>query len=111
MTTNEFEVICQKLDEQTEILKEISSRLVGVEEIAPVPVPEEERVLPEGKRVIRTKSTGDRVYLLDDVEKTKAWVTSPEILAKLGFEASDVEEVEDTSLLGYHMTASIYKVD
>lgn len=65
----------------------------------------------DGKRVIRTKSTGDRVYLIDENAKTKAWVTSPEILEKLGFALSDVEDVEDSSLVGYAMTASVYKVE
>lgn len=66
---------------------------------------------PKDKRVIRTKSTGDRVYLIDETAKTKAWVTSSEILEKLGFSMADVEEVDDSSLVGYAMTASVYKVD
>lgn len=65
----------------------------------------------DGKRAIRTKSTGDRVYVVDDNAKTKAWVTSPEILSKLGFEMADVQDVEDSSLLGYTMQPSVYKVD
>lgn len=74
--------------------------------------PEEpKRETPKDKRVIRTKSTGDRVYVIDEVAKTKAWVTSPEILTKLGFELSDVEDVEDKDLLGYAMTASVYRVE
>lgn len=70
-----------------------------------------ERELPKDKRVIRTKSTGDRVYLIDETAKTKAWVTSPEILGKLGFELSDVQDVDDKDLLGYVMTASVYRVE
>lgn len=74
--------------------------------------PEEpKKELPKDKRVIRTKSTGDRVYLIDEKAKTKAWVTSPEVLEKLGFGLNDVEDVEDKDLVGYAMTASIYKVD
>lgn len=73
--------------------------------------PEEpKRELLKDKRVIRTKSTGDRVYLIDEVAKTKAWVTSAEILDKLGFTMTDVEEVDDSALVGYAMTASIYKI-
>lgn len=66
---------------------------------------------PKDKRVIRTKSTGDRVYLIDETAKTKAWVTSPEILEKLGFGLNDVEDIDDKDLVGYAMTASVYKVD
>lgn len=65
----------------------------------------------DGKRAVRTKSTGDRVYLIDDNAKTKAWVTSPEILSSLGFEMADVVDVEDSSLLGYQMNPSIFKAD
>lgn len=72
---------------------------------------EEKPARTDGKRAVRTKSTGDRVYLVDDNAKTKAWVTSPEILSKLGFELPDVQDVEDSSLLGYQMVPSIYKVD
>jgi hypothetical protein len=72
---------------------------------------EPKRELPKDKRVIRTKSTGDRVYLIDETAKTKAWVTSPEILGKLGFELSDVQDVDDSDLLGYAMTASLYRVE
>lgn len=74
-------------------------------------VPEVPRDLPKDKRVVRTKSTGDRVYLVDETAKTKAWVTSPEVLAKLGFEMGDVQDVEDKDLIGYAMTASLFKVD
>lgn len=66
---------------------------------------------PKDKRVVRTKSTGDRVYLIDETAKTKAWVTSPEILGKLGFELSDVQDIEDSEMLGYAMTASVYRID
>jgi hypothetical protein len=82
---------------------------------APVEAPTEEavveRVLPEGKRVVRTKSTGDRVYLLDEVQKTRRWVTSPEMLQAVGFEQVDVVEVDDSELLKYNMGPAIYKVD
>lgn len=65
----------------------------------------------DGKRVVRTKSTGDRVYLIDPEAKTKQWVTSPEILASLEFELADVEDLEDAELVEYRMAPSIYKID
>lgn len=71
----------------------------------------EPRVLPEGKRVVRTKSSGDRVYLLDEVKKTRSWVTNPDVLQSLGFEVGDVVEVDDGTLLKYQMTSAIYKAD
>lgn len=74
-------------------------------------VSSEERVLPEGKRVVRTKSSGDRVYLIDEVKKTRQWVTSPEILEGLGFESGDVTETDDTDLLGYQMGPALYRID
>lgn len=69
------------------------------------------RVLPEGKRVVRTKSSGDRVYLLDEVKKTRQWLTNPEVLAAQGFEIGDVTEVDDTELLKYQMGPAIYRVE
>lgn len=73
--------------------------------------PAEERVLPEGKRLVRTKSSGDRVYQLDEEKKTRSWVTSAEILNKLGWRMEDVVEVEDSELLKYQMAAAIYRVE
>lgn len=70
----------------------------------------DERVLPEGKRVVRTKSSGDRVYLLDEVKKTRQWITNPEVLAGLGFEVGDVVEVEDSEIMKYNMAAALYKI-
>jgi hypothetical protein len=70
-----------------------------------------ERVLPEGKRVVRTKSSGDRVYQLDEEKKIRQWVTNGDVLTNLGWEQSDVEEVDDNELLKYQMSSAIYKVD
>lgn len=64
----------------------------------------------DGKRAVRTKGTGDRVFLIDDNEKTKAWITSPEILASLGFEMSDVVDLEDSELIDYKLSPSVYRV-
>lgn len=69
------------------------------------------RVLPEGKRVVRTKTSGDRVYLLDEVKKTRQWLTKPEVLDAQGFTAADVVEVPDDELLKYQMGAAIYKTE
>jgi hypothetical protein len=67
------------------------------------------RVLPEGKRVVRTKSSGDRVFLLDDNEKTRQWVTNEKVLASLGFEFSDVGEIEDDKLTEFRMAPALYR--
>lgn len=70
----------------------------------------DKRVLPKDKRVIRTKSTGDRVYYLDDIKKTRQWVTNPEVLKGLGFEMGDVTDIEDLELQKYAMASALYKV-
>lgn len=64
---------------------------------------------PKDKRVVRTKTSGDRVYLLDEVKKTRQWVTTMEVLNGLGFGAGDVSEVDDSELMKYNMAAAIYK--
>jgi hypothetical protein len=73
--------------------------------------PTEERILPEGKRAVRTKQSGDRVYLLDDEKKTRQWVTNPEVLKGLGFELTDVVEVDESEMAKYQMAAALYRVD
>lgn len=70
-----------------------------------------ERVLPEGQRVIRTKNSGDRVYMLDDNKKTRQWITNGDVLTGLGFEFGDVTEVDDNELLKYNMGPAIYRVE
>ena len=52
-------------------------------------------------RVVRTKSTGDKVYVLNEAEQTKRWVASPEVLKGLGFDMNDVEEVDDAEFIKY----------
>lgn len=71
----------------------------------------EGRKLPEGKRVVRTKQSGDRVYLLDEEKKTRAWITNPEVLKGLGFEIGDVVEVDDSEMLKYQMSAAVYRIE
>lgn len=72
---------------------------------------EEPRVLPEGKRAVRTKTSGDKVYLLDEGKKTRQWVATGEVLSSLGFEQSDVVEIPDTELFKYSMGATLYRVE
>lgn len=62
-------------------------------------------------RVVRSKSTGDKVYLLNDKEMTKRWVLSPEVLSGMGFTFSDVTEIPDEELAKYgQATAAPVKV-
>lgn len=67
------------------------------------------RKLPEGKRVVRTKGQGDKVFLLDEVAKTRQWMTKPEVLDSLGFKMEDVVEIDDNELMKYPMTSPIFK--
>lgn len=83
----------------------------SVKDVSTVTFSEPSKPRTDGKRAVRTKSTGDRVYLIDDNAKTKAWITSPEIMTKLGFEMSDVQDLEDSALVSYQMAPSIYRVD
>lgn len=75
----------------------------------PEATPDVARVLPSGKRVVRTKTSGDRVYLLDDAEKTRHWIANPDVLTNLGFDMSDVIDVEDSELIRYRMATALYK--
>jgi hypothetical protein len=70
-----------------------------------------ERELPKDKRVVRTKASGDRVYFIDEEKKIRQWVTNPEILKSLGFELSDVNEVDDAELLRYQQVGPLYRVE
>lgn len=69
------------------------------------------RELPKDKRVVRTKSSGDRVYFIDEDKKTRQWITNPKVLEGLGFTLTDVKEIEDSELLQYQMAAALYKVE
>ena len=85
-------------------INEVIDRWVDNTVVAPaVEEAEAERELPKDKRVVRTKSSGDRVYLLDEVKKTREHVKGPEELDKTGFIMADVQVIEDTELLGYQM--------
>lgn len=65
--------------------------------------------LVAGKRVVRTKTSGDRVYYLDDVAKTRQWVANPDVLQSLGFEMADVVDIDDSTLITYSMGQALYK--
>lgn len=67
------------------------------------------RVLPEDQRVVRTKTSGDKVYLLDDTKKTRQWISNGEVLTGLGFEMNDVTEVDDATMMRYNMGPALYK--
>lgn len=92
-----------------QLFDSLESEAIPQADIAAKEAPE--RVLPEGKRVVRTKSSGDRVYYIDEEKKTRQWVSKPEILDALGFIMEDVVEVEDSKLLKYTMASPLYKVD
>lgn len=80
----------------------------GVEVVEAKPTVEK----PKDSRVVRTKSSGDRVYLLsikEDGKKTRQWVYNPEVLESLGFNMGDVVEIEDSELLTHSMGAPILK--
>lgn len=64
----------------------------------------EEKELPEGMRAVRTKSTGDKVYVLNEEKQTKRWVTSPEVLEGLGFTLGDVVEIDDLEFANYRLS-------
>lgn len=69
------------------------------------------RVLPEGKRVVRTDSTGDRVYLLVEETMTRHWITNPEVLDSLGFEINDVIKITDDEMIRYQVGTPKYDGD
>ena len=49
--------------------------------------------------VVRTKSSGDKVYYI--LKGKRQWVKNPDILRKLGFDFPDVNEIEDVKLTEY----------
>ena len=107
MTREEAHKLVDQLFDSETIIEGLESGELKIDVTEETPA----RVLPEGKRAVRTKNTGDRVYCLDDVAKTRRWITSPEILTGLGFEQTDVAEVEETEMMKYQMGPAIYKLD
>ena len=89
--------------ETNKVLNEIVEFEESIEETPP-------RELPKDKRVVRTKASGDRVYLLDEVKETRSWVTNPQVLDGLGFTMEDVTEVADAEMLKYAMSAALYRL-
>ena len=84
----------------------------------PPPPAETKRELPKDKQAVRTKSTGDKVYILDDKLKTRQWVQSstpgvdgPTLLKELGWEMDDVVEIDDTEFIRYNPGPLISKAD
>lgn len=67
------------------------------------------RELPKDKRVVRTNVGGDRVYMLDEVKMTRAWVSNPDVLDSLGFTLNDVTEVQEDELMKYQMSPALYR--
>lgn len=62
------------------------------------------------QRVVRTKSTADRVYVIDETKKTRQWVTNPQVLESLGFTMADVTEITDDEMLNYQQGQALYRV-
>lgn len=78
----------------------------------PVPSAEVPSTGPNEKnqRVVRTKTSGDRVYLVDETNKTRQWITTPQILEALGFTLNNVSEMEEPEFLKYNQGPAIYKL-
>lgn len=64
----------------------------------------------KNQRVVRTKTSGDRVYLIDENAKTRQWITNPQILSALGFNLEDVTDIDEPEFLKYSMAQAIYKM-
>lgn len=60
-------------------------------------------------RVVRTKQSADRVYLIDAAKKTRQWMTNPAVVESYGFNMGDVEEVDDDELLRYQQGQAIFE--
>lgn len=65
--------------------------------------------LPKDKRLVVTKSSGDRKYQLDEIKNTRAWITTPSVLEALGWKMEDAVEIDDAEILKYQLIAPIYK--
>jgi hypothetical protein len=94
--------------------KEKQPALTAEDIVTPASAANEPDPKPEpskDKRAVRTKSSGDRVYLLDETKKTRQWVTNPTVLKNLGFELPDVKEIDDAEMLKYQMAPALYRVE
>lgn len=54
---------------------------------------------------VRTKYTGDRVYLIDG--KTRAWIKNPETLSALGFTLGEEKTIEYDELVQFEENEAI----
>ena len=72
-------------------------------------VEEPKRELPEGKRLVYTKESGDRRFLIDEVKKTRQWVTKPELLEGLGLQLDDAVLIEKPEFERYQQGSPIYR--
>lgn len=111
MTREEAHQLVDDLFDGAEGPNEITASIVENSAGQEATVVEEppKREVPEGKKAVRTKSGGDRVYYLDESRGTRQWVTNPQILEALGFGLDDVVEVEDSELLKYQMGPALYR--
>lgn len=112
MTREEAHILVDRLFGEADFLETSQLLTSKMEDASITPIEAAEasvRVLPEGKRVVRTSTSGDRVYFLDEVNKTRQWVTNPDVLDSLGFEMGDVGDVEEDELLKYQMGPALYK--
>lgn len=60
-------------------------------------------------RIVRTKTTADRVYLLDVEKKSRQWMTNPAVVESYGFSMADVVEIDDDELLRYEQGQAIFE--
>ena len=102
---------------------QLVDRLFDSETTNPTPTeteatPEEpKKELPKDKRVVRTKTSGDTVYYLDEKDKTRQRIVGstqypgPDLVKGLGFDMSDVGEIDDTTMMTYRMGPPIYKLN
>lgn len=119
MKKQEAEELKKIIDSFVESEKGINS-VVEETEIKPeIVLTEEElnklfrREVPEGfnlkeTKIVRSKSTGDRVFLI--FREKKYWIPDIETLEKIGFNLGDVEEVSDEEIKKYSEGYAFFSV-
>ncbi len=111
MTRNELhQIIDSYLDEvegKTTATVTFERPTEDTEEVEEAVVEEKPKTDPD-TRVVRSKGTGDKVYLLNDKEMTKRWITSPQVLEGLGFGMGDVGEIPDLELSKYKPVSAAF---
>jgi hypothetical protein len=106
-------------EEAHKLVDELFDNVAGTDNDGPIEPSVEPEVLDLGQakvvkkngKVVRTKSSGDRVYHLDDDKGTRRWITNPQVLEGLGFTLDDVTDIEDAELLKYQMGPALYRVE